>query len=90
MRNEVKPRSQSGPKRILKGKIISDKMDKTVVVLVGSLREHPKYKKKYEVSKKYKAHDEKNKCKIGDIVEIIESRPISKEKRWLVKGKIKK
>ncbi len=72
------------PKRILKGVVVSDKMEKTVVVKVDRIREHPKYKKRYKVSKKYKAHDEKNECKVGDIVEIQECRPISKEKRWRV------
>jgi small subunit ribosomal protein S17 len=59
-------------------------MDKTVVVLVDRYKEHPKYKKRYKVSKKYQAHDEKNEYKIGDKVIIQESRPISKEKRWRV------
>ncbi len=88
MLNEIKSRSQSGPKKILKGEVISDKMDKTVIVLIESLREHPKYRKKYKITKKYKAHDEKNECKIGDIVEIIGSRPMSKEKRWKVIKKL--
>jgi len=85
MSNEMKTRSQSRPEKILKGRVVSDKMDKTVVVLVESLREHPKYRKKYKITKKYKAHDEKNECKIGNEVEIIRSKPQSKEKRWKVK-----
>jgi len=72
------------PKKILKGTVISDKMDKTVVVSVERVFQDPYYKKIIKRSKKYKAHDEDNKCQIGDIVEIIESSPISKTKRWKV------
>jgi small subunit ribosomal protein S17 len=72
------------PKKILKGTVISDKMDKTVVVSVERVFQDPYYKKIIKRRKKYKAHDEDNKCQIGDIVEIIESRPISKTKRWKV------
>lgn len=75
-------------KKKLKGKVISDKMDKTVVVEVKRLVAHPIYKKKYTISKKYHAHDEKNEYKIGDMVEIEESRPISKTKKWKVISKI--
>ena len=66
------------------GKVVSDKMAKTVVVLVHRLKEHPKYHRRYWVSKKYKAHDEKQECKIGDTVTIEECRPISADKRWKV------
>ncbi|WP_353684007.1 30S ribosomal protein S17 [Thermodesulfovibrio sp. 3907-1M] len=72
------------PKKILKGTVVSDKMDKTVVVSVERIFQHPLYKKTIKTKKKYKAHDEENKCKLGDMVEIIESRPISKTKRWKV------
>lgn len=72
------------PKRILKGIVVSNKMEKTVVVKVDRIKEHPKYKKRYKVSRKYKAHDEKNECRVGDLVMIQECRPISKEKRWRV------
>ncbi len=72
------------PKKILKGTVISDKMDKTVVVSVERVFQHPLYKKTIKTTKKYKAHDEENKCRVGDVVEIIESRPISKTKRWKV------
>ena len=72
---------------ILKGVVVSDKMDKTVVVSVSRFIEHPLYGKFYKVSKKYKAHDEKNKYKTGDNVEIIETRPISKDKRFKVVSK---
>jgi len=78
------------PKKQLKGTVISTKMKKTVVVLVERLKEHPKYKKRYKVSKKYKAHDEKEECKVGDQVVIEECRPISKEKKWRVIEIIKK
>jgi len=70
--------------RVLKGVVVSDKMDKTIVVAVTRLKKHPKYKKRYKVTKKYKAHDEKNECQIGDKVMIQECRPISKDKRWKV------
>ena len=72
------------PKRQLTGIIVSNKMQKTVVVEVERLKEHPKYKKRYKVRKKYKAHDEKGEYKVGDRVIIEECRPISKEKRWRV------
>jgi len=70
--------------RKLQGEVISNKMDKTVVVLVNSVKINPKYKKRYKFSKKYKAHDENNKCKVGDKVIIQEIRPLSKEKTWIV------
>ncbi|MCD4761732.1 30S ribosomal protein S17 [bacterium] len=66
------------------GIVISDKMDKTVVVRIDSVKVHPKYKKRFTVSKKYKVHDEKNKFKEGDKVNFIECRPLSKDKRWRV------
>lgn len=69
-------------KRTLIGKVVSDKMEKTIVVSVEGTKEHPLYKKKYTVSSKFSAHDEKGKAKINDMVEIEESRPLSKNKRW--------
>lgn len=72
------------PKKVYTGKVISDKMDKTVVVAVTRTFQHPLYKKTVKKITKFKAHDEENRCKIGDIVQIIESRPISKNKRWQV------
>ena len=71
-------------KKILQGTVVSDAMDKTVVVEVGRFVKHPKYKKFYTISKKYHAHDEKNQYKISDVVEIIETRPISKKKSFIV------
>ncbi|GAA5102806.1 30S ribosomal protein S17 [Bartonella acomydis] len=72
------------PKRILQGVVVSDKSDKTVVVKVERRYSHPLLKKTVRQSKKYKAHDENNQFKIGDQISIQESRPISKDKRWIV------
>jgi len=66
------------------GQVLSNKMDKTLVVLVESYRHHPVYKKTIRNVERYKVHDEKNECKIGDMVRIVETRPLSKEKRWRV------
>ena len=71
-------------RKIRTGKIVSNKMDKTVVVLVENLRRHPLYKKVVRYSAKFKAHDENNTCNIGDTVRIMETRPLSKDKRWRV------
>jgi len=76
------------PKRKLTGKVISDKMTKTVVVSVERIKEHRKYKKRFKVHKKYKAHDEKSEYHIVDEVVIEESRPLSKDKRWKVISKV--
>jgi len=72
------------PKRHLTGKIISDKMQKTVVVEVESVKEHPIYKKQYKMHKSYKAHVSEGEYKVGDTVVIEECPPISKDKRWQV------
>lgn len=72
------------PKRILQGVVVSDKMDKTVVVEVERRVQHPIYKKFIRRSKRYHAHDESNAIKAGETVRIIESRPLSKTKRWVV------
>jgi len=71
-------------KKVLKGVVTSDKMDKTVVVKVTRFVEHKKYGKRIKKTKKYKAHDENNSKKIGDVVEIEETKPISKEKHFKV------
>ena len=71
-------------KRILVGEVISNKMDKTVVVRVVRKKRHPQYEKRVESWKKYYAHDEKNQTEVGQKVRIIEMRPMSKLKRWLV------
>jgi len=70
--------------RKFSGIVISDKMDKTIVVRVDRTRIHPKYRKRYTVSKNFKVHDEKNQFKIGQKVEFIECRPLSKDKKWRV------
>lgn len=64
------------------GKVVSDKMDKTIVVSVETYRKHPLYGKRVKYSKKFKVHDEENLAKQGDIVRIMETRPLSKDKRW--------
>lgn len=74
----------------LVGTIVSDKMDKTVVVAVTTVKRHPLYGKVVQVMKKYKAHDENNQFKVGQLVEIIESQPISREKRWAVVAAVEK
>ncbi|MEK7123503.1 MAG: 30S ribosomal protein S17 [Patescibacteria group bacterium] len=75
-------------KRKLEGAVVSDKMQKTVVIAVTRLKWHPKYKKQYKVTKRFKAHDEKGEYRLGDKVVIEETRPLSKEKRWRVVKKI--
>jgi len=77
-------------KKSLVGLVVSDKMDKTVVVAVERLHRHRVYKKVVKAVKKYKAHDEENACHTGDLVRIIESRPLSREKRWMVQEILEK
>ena len=72
------------------GVVVSDKMDKTVVVLISDKRKHPLYKKTITQSKRIKAHDENNECGVGDRVEVMETRPLSKTKRWRVTEIIEK
>jgi len=72
------------------GTVISDKMDKTVIVRVRTLKEHAKYKKHIRQSTKFKAHDEQNQCKVGDQVKIMETRPLSHDKRWRVVAIVEK
>lgn len=69
-------------KRRFKGVVVSDKMDKTIVVKINKIKVHPVYKKRYKVSKKYKVHDQKNEAKVGDQVVFEECRPLSRDKRW--------
>jgi len=66
------------------GRVVSDKMDKTAVVVVETPKRHPLYKKTIKRIVKYKAHDENNECRVGDKVRIVETRPLSKQKRWRV------
>jgi small subunit ribosomal protein S17 len=76
----------AGARKTRQGVVISDKMDKTVVVLVEQLVQHPVYKKYIRKRKKFKAHDPENRCHIGDQVSIVETRPLSREKRWRVQN----
>jgi len=69
-------------KKVRVGIVLSDKMDKTVVVSVGRLKKHLLYKKYIRRTKNYKVHDEKNECKVGDTIRFIDTRPISKDKKW--------
>lgn len=77
-------------KRKMTGIVVKDKMDKTVVVEVEKFHKHSKYHKYLKTKKRYKAHDEENRCRIGNKVLIVEARPLSKDKRWLVKDIIGK
>jgi small subunit ribosomal protein S17 len=76
-------------KRRIQGIVVSDKMTKTRVVAVSGTRKHPKYQRLYKVTKRFKAHDEENAYKVGDVVIIEETRPLSKEKRFKIVEKIK-
>jgi small subunit ribosomal protein S17 len=69
-------------RRVLAGTVVSDRMDKTIVVLVSSQKRHPMYEKYIRRSKRVKAHDADNACRIGDRVRVVESRPLSRDKRW--------
>ncbi len=71
-------------KRVLVGRVTSNRMEKTVIVQVERRKQHPLYGKVISVQKRYKAHDAENQCQIGDLVSMIESRPLSREKRWVV------
>lgn len=77
--------SERGNRKTQTGVVVSDKMDKTVVVKVDRIVKHPVYNKFIKRSAKYKAHDEQNECKVGDQVVIVETRPLSKEKCWKVR-----
>lgn len=77
--------SERGNRKTQVGIVVSDKMDKTVVVRVSHLVKHPVYNKYIKRSAKYKAHDKDNSCKVGDRVLIVEARPLSKDKRWKVR-----
>ena len=74
--------SERNERRVQIGKVVSDKMDKTIVVSVETYKKHPLYNKRIKYSKKFKAHDEENRAKIGDVVKIMATRPLSKDKRW--------
>ena len=76
----------TGQRKIREGVVVSDRMDKTVVVVVERLVRHGKYQKYLRRRVRYKAHDQKNQCRIGDRVAIVESRPLSHDKRWAVRA----
>jgi small subunit ribosomal protein S17 len=86
--SDKKEKKQEVKQQVIKKKfngiVVSNRSDKTIVVRVDRVRVHPKYRKRYTISKKYKVHDEKNKFQEGDKVTFIECRPISKDKRWRV------
>ena len=88
MENQNKPKNQTTKRQVIKrkfnGVVISDKMNKTRVVTVEIVKIYPKYQKRYKVNKKFKVHDEKNQYKVGDKVQFIECRPLSKDKKWRV------
>jgi len=77
-------RGERGHRRVVSGKVVSDRMDKTIVVEIPRLTKHPRYDKIIKMITKVKAHDEKNECKVGDRVKLMETRPLSKEKHWRV------
>jgi small subunit ribosomal protein S17 len=79
---EEQKKAKKGIKRVLTGRVVSNKMQKTIVVAIERRKLHPLYKKYLTLTKKIKAHDEGNQAGIGDLVRVIESRPISKEKCW--------
>ncbi|PIR68267.1 30S ribosomal protein S17 [Candidatus Nomurabacteria bacterium CG10_big_fil_rev_8_21_14_0_10_35_16] len=83
-KNTIKQKKDGGKAKTLQGIVVSDKMDKTVVVSVARFVKHPFYGKFYKVNKKYKAHDENNQYKTGDAVEIVSIRPLSKDKKFKV------
>jgi small subunit ribosomal protein S17 len=88
--SDEQPTMDRAMRKTRTGTVISDKMDKTVIVRVQTLKEHPKYKKHVQQSTRFKAHDEQNQCKIGDRVRIMETRPISHDKRWRVVAIVEK
>ena len=77
-------------RKVLKGTVISDKMDKTVVVKVETLKQHPRYKKYYTTGKKFYVRDENEQCNVGDFVEIVETRPLSKTVHWRISRIVKR
>ena len=81
---------ERGKRKIRRGTVVSDKMDKTIVVAVETFVTHPLYKKQIRKTTKFKAHDEENECGIGDKVKIMETRPLSKDKRWRLVNLVEK
>jgi len=86
----VETQKRENKRKFLLGTVVSDKMDKTRVVQVKSISKHAKYHKIIRSATRFKAHDEKNVTKEGDVVRIMETRPISKDKRWIIVGEAKK
>ncbi len=84
MENAVSTRADKprGHRKVRTGVVVSDKMDKTIVVRIERIKLHRKYKKYTRVWKNVKAHDQENSCRTGDLIQIIETRPLSKDKRW--------
>lgn len=80
----------AGLRRVLQGTVVSDKMDKTIVVQVMRRYKHPRYRKYVSERLRYKAHDEKNEAKVGDVVRIESCRPLSREKRWNLQAIVEK
>src|SRR5436309_14172701 len=81
---QTAPTAARGRRKVRLGTVIADKMDKTVIVQVGSSKAHRLYRKTVRQRTRFKVHDEKNECGVGDLVRIAETRPLSKEKRWRV------
>ncbi|MBZ2175243.1 30S ribosomal protein S17 [Schnuerera sp. xch1] len=81
---------ERGNRKVRTGEVVSDKMDKTIVVAVETFVTHPLYKKQIKKTTKFKAHDENNECKVGDVVKIMETRPLSKDKCWRLVNIIEK
>ncbi|WP_077368836.1 30S ribosomal protein S17 [Anaerosalibacter sp. Marseille-P3206] len=81
---------ERGNRKVRVGRVVSDKMDKTVVVAVETFVTHPLYRKQIRKTTKFKAHDENNECRIGDVVKIMETRPLSKDKNWRLVSVIEK
>jgi small subunit ribosomal protein S17 len=81
---------ERGNRKLRQGRVVSDKMDKTIVVAVETFVSHPLYGKSVKKTSKFKAHDENNECQTGDIVKIMETRPLSKDKRWRLVGIVEK
>lgn len=75
--------------RKMTGTVVSNKMDKTVVITVERTKNHPIYKKQYKVTTRFQAHDAENKCQVGDVVEVVETRPLSAHKRFMVSQVLK-
>jgi len=76
--------TERGVRKVLKGKVVGNKMDKTAMVLVSRMKKHKQYNKYFRIYTKYMAHDPQNRCEVGDRVRMIETKPISKRKRWQV------